>query len=167
MNAPLDPTTAQQAQHRFLEVQVFPRWPFVGVIAITSTILVIGSVGHATPMPWVETLLLGLFGICGPLALFLVLRLTTTVTHDTLVLRFPPFVHRRIPLSDIAIAEATTYRPLLEYGGWGIRLGFGGWCYNVRGNEGVRVTLRDGRRIMIGSGRASELARALGAPSRG
>jgi hypothetical protein len=152
---------------RFQEVQVFPRWPFVGMMLITSTILVLGTVGRATPIPAVPASLLGLFGIVGPLALALSLRLTTTVTSDTLIIRYRPFVRRRIALAEIASAEATTYRPLLEYGGWGVRLGFDGWCYNVRGNEGVRVTLKDGRSIMIGSGRASELARALGAPSRG
>ena len=56
-----------------------------------------------------------------------------------------------------------TYSPLVEYGGWGIR----GWGKNValnaRGNRGVRLMLMDGRRVLVGSQRAEELAAALGA----
>ena len=60
--------------------------------------------------------------------------------------------------------EARTYRPLLEYGGWGIRYApFGkGWAYNVHGSQGVQLELTNGKRILIGSQRAEELARAIG-----
>jgi hypothetical protein len=60
--------------------------------------------------------------------------------------------------------EARTYRPILEYGGWGIRYSpFGQGCaYNVSGNRGVQLELADGQRILIGSQRAEELARAIG-----
>ena len=54
------------------------------------------------------------------------------------------------------------YSAVKEYGGWGIK----GWsqqkvAYNVSGNEGVELTLRDGRRVMLGSQRAPELAQAI------
>ena len=59
--------------------------------------------------------------------------------------------------------EARTYRPILEYGGWGIRYTMGrGWAYNVSGNQGVQLELASGKRILIGSQRAEELARAIG-----
>ncbi len=49
-----------------------------------------------------------------------------------------------------------------EYGGWGVK----GWskdkmAYNVSGDRGVELTLKDGRRIMLGSQRAEELAGAI------
>ena len=55
-------------------------------------------------------------------------------------------------------------QPILEYGGWGIRYSpFGkGWAYNVRGNQGVQLELANGQRILVGSQRADELARAIG-----
>jgi hypothetical protein len=34
-------------------------------------------------------------------------------------------------------------------------------AYNVSGNQGVDLTLRDGRRVMLGSQRADELAAAI------
>jgi hypothetical protein len=60
--------------------------------------------------------------------------------------------------------EARTYRPILEYGGWGIRYSpfAKGWAYNVSGNQGVQLELASGKRILIGPQRAEELARAVG-----
>jgi hypothetical protein len=34
-------------------------------------------------------------------------------------------------------------------------------AYNVRGDQGVELTLRDGRRVLIGTQRATELAAAI------
>ena len=102
-----------------------------------------------------------LFGIGLP-ALFLWLRLEVTVYPDSVVIRFAPFVNRAIPKLDITGVEAVVYRPLGDFGGWGIR-GWGGRvAYNVRGNEGVELTLFDGRRVLIGSRHADALAAAIG-----
>jgi hypothetical protein len=88
----------------------------------------------------------------------------TTVTATNLTVTFGalfPLYRRQIALQTIASAEAITYSPLADYGGWGIR----GWGKNValnaRGNRGVRLALHDGRRVLIGSQRPNELAEAL------
>lgn len=66
-------------------------------------------------------------------------------------------------MSEIAHFEARTYSPLREYGGWGIR-GFGSnRAYNVSGNHGVELVLKDGRKVLIGSQRADDLALAIAA----
>ncbi|MBW8868301.1 MAG: hypothetical protein JF610_13410, partial [Acidobacteria bacterium] len=44
---------------------------------------------------------------------------------------------------------------------WGLRFGRRGRAYSISGNRGVELTLADGRRVMIGSQRADELAAAL------
>ena len=94
-------------------------------------------------------------------------HLDVIVTDEELLIRFRPF-HlrgRRIPLRDIAEAQARTYSPLGEYGGWGIRLGSRGMAYNAYGNRGVQIVLVDGRQILIGSQRSEELAAALQHPA--
>jgi hypothetical protein len=68
---------------------------------------------------------------------------------------------RRIPLSEVRSAKATTYHAILDYGGYGVRLGLRGWAFNVSGNEGVLVETRNGSRLMIGSQRAKELEAAI------
>lgn len=94
-------------------------------------------------------------------ALFLNLRLVVEVRVDQLWVQYVPFIKRQIPFTDIEQVEAITYRPLRDYGGWGVR----GWgsrqAYTVSGNRGVQLTLRAGHRLLLGSRRADELAQAI------
>jgi hypothetical protein len=101
-----------------------------------------------------------IFGVGFPL-FFLWLRLEVEVWPEGVLVRYRPFVNRRIAIEEIAQAEPRLYRPLGEFGGWGIR-GFGyRIAYNVSGKMGVELTLVDGRRVMLGSQRAPELAAAI------
>jgi hypothetical protein len=99
----------------------------------------------------------------GLLAFFWTARLTTVVRRDGLLVRFRPihFSPKRIDLSAVASVESVTYSPLSQYGGWGIRYTLTGKAYNVSGNQGVRLTMREGRSLLIGSQRADELAAAV------
>ncbi len=101
-----------------------------------------------------------LFGVGLPV-FFLLLRLEVEVTPNAVLIRYAPLFARQIARNDIAGVEALTYGPLREFGGWGIR-GWGGRvAYNVRGNQGVELTLADGRRVLIGTQRAIDLAAAI------
>jgi hypothetical protein len=100
------------------------------------------------------------------LALFVVwfikLELITEVRDHELAIRFRGlFVRRVIPLAEIMHYEARTYRPIREYGGWGVRWGAAGMAYNVSGNRGVDLRLTNGKSLMIGSQRPEEFALAL------
>ncbi|MDH7592948.1 MAG: DUF6141 family protein [Methanomicrobiales archaeon] len=110
----------------------------------------------------VVLIVLAIFGMLIPL-LFLLLRLEIQVTRNSLRFRMYPFhlTWRIFPFGSIADVEAVRYRPLLDYGGWGIRIGRKGWAYNVSGDEGVQITLKSGRSFLLGSGRAEELAGVL------
>jgi hypothetical protein len=102
--------------------------------------------------------------ICGGvLAMMWFARLDVEVTDREIVIFFPPFhlKPRRIALADLAEAKARKYSPIGEYGGWGIRWGFQGMAYNVSGNEGVQLVLKNGKRILIGSQRSAELEKAI------
>lgn len=61
-------------------------------------------------------------------------------------------IRKTIPFREIRKAEAVTYSPLAEFGGWGIRAGLGrkrGWT--IRGNRAVRLHLLDGTVFYLGS----------------
>lgn len=58
--------------------------------------------------------------------------------------------------TEIESVEAITYRPLREYGGWGIRYGFHGKAYSVSGNQGIQVQTQRGARILFGTLRPTE-----------
>lgn len=110
---------------------------------------------------WVLWMMLVLFGIGFPM-FFMSLRLIVEVDKDSLRIRFAPLTRRTIHFEDIERAEPRTYRPIVEYGGWGVK----GWsrskmAYSVSGNQGVDLHLRNGHSVMIGSRDPKALARAL------
>ena len=69
---------------------------------------------------------------------------------------------RSIPFEDIVSAQSVTYRPIRDYGGWGVRGGPKDKAYNVSGNRGVQLELRGGERFLIGSQLPDDLAQAIG-----
>jgi hypothetical protein len=155
----------------FREVQRFRQpwlWLLVlGVAGLTwyiAAVQLLGGepVGNNPAPDWLAVLLWLLFGVGLPLV-FWSLRLVTEVRGDGLYVRFVPFhfSFRKIAFADISQFEAKTYRPLLDYGGWGIRYGFSGKAYNVSGNRGVQLELANGKRLLIGSQRPDELVQAL------
>jgi hypothetical protein len=92
------------------------------------------------------------------------LRMTTEVAPTDLRVWFGwiPTYRRIVPIGTIQRIEVVTYRPLADYGGWGIRQGRDGVrVLNARGNRGVRIDLADGTKLLIGSQRPEDLARAL------
>jgi hypothetical protein len=103
-----------------------------------------------------------IFGPAFPI-LFYAINLTTEVRSDGLYLRFFPFHlgFRRIPAETLNRCEVQTYRPIRDYGGWGIRYGRGGKAYNVSGDRGVILGLSDGSRLLIGSQKPEELVNAI------
>ncbi len=89
------------------------------------------------------------------------MNLRTAVFTDRIKLRYWPFFWKTIPLADVQSARAVTFRPLRDWGGWGLR-GLGKRkAWTSHGNTGVLLELTDGRQFTIGSQRPQALAAAL------
>lgn len=86
--------------------------------------------------------------------------LTVQVTDERLRWHFGAgFFRREIPLAAILSAEPTRTGWL---DGWGIHRGRRGMLYNVSGFQALALTLRDGRRILLGTDEPERLQQALG-----
>ena len=165
----------------FYEVQLFRKtWVLALVLPISLFLiilfgygmikqLVLGQPWGNRPLPDIALAIIGplgiLFGI-GLALFFYSAKLITEVREDGLYVRFCPLTHQGIAFEDINQCEVRTYSPIREFGGWGIRYGRGAKAYNVSGNRGVELGLSTGKRVLIGSGRAEELARAIEAKIR-
>jgi len=68
---------------------------------------------------------------------------------------------RTIPWDQIRSVETRSYRPVRDFGGWGVRWATRGIVYHARGKRGVRLALASGERVLIGSQRPDDLARAI------
>ena len=89
-------------------------------------------------------------------------RLVTELRPDRLSVAMKGFWRKaRVAVSDVRRAEAITFDPAAEYRGYGVRNGPRGQAYIARGNQAVQLELRDGRKMLIGSQRAEELARRI------
>jgi hypothetical protein len=135
-------------------------WPFIAQI-------IGGEPVGQNPAPDWLVLVIWLFIGIGLPVLFGLAALVIEVRPGLVLVRFRPFSRRSIAIGDVERVEARTYSAMKEYGGWGIK----GWskqnvAYNVSGNRGAELTLRDGRRIMLGSRRAEELAEVIEAQAR-
>ncbi|MCQ6963084.1 DUF6141 family protein [Methanolobus chelungpuianus] len=125
--------------------------------------LVFGSPFGGNPASDSSTFLsLVLFGILLPLFMSS-LRLVTEVRGDGLYIRFRPFhgSYRKFPFDSILSCKVQTYRPVRDYGGWGIRYGIRGKAYNVSGSKGLMLEFVNGKKLLIGSQQAEEFAAAM------
>jgi hypothetical protein len=146
----------------FREEQYFD-WRVYALIALFSVLTGLGVLhGRA----WSRELLLGL--IVGlslvMLIVFFLLQMTTEVIPTDVGIWFGwvPTYRRVVPTSTIRKIEVVTFRPIADYGFWGIRSGRDGERVLIaRGNRGVRLELADGSRLLIGSQRPEALATAL------
>lgn len=105
-----------------------------------------------------------LAGIGVPLFIFIVLmfvlRLESRVDERGVHYRFFPFhITMRLKTWDeIENAYVRIYRPIPEYGGWGIRFGFGkGMALNVSGNVGLQIVYKNGKKLLLGTNKGEEL----------
>ncbi len=136
-------------------------WAPLWVLVLLWTACIAGAVGaiydlQRTAEP-ISTLGAGLTAVAillFPLLITLVFtRLDVEVRTDCLRIAFGPIhlVRKRIPLSEIESVRGLTYRPLREFGGWGIKPRKGKTAWTIRGNQALRVRLRSGREVYVGS----------------
>ena len=92
------------------------------------------------------------------------IKLYTRIDNSGIHYRFLPF-HRKertIWWDDIDAAYMRKYNPVLEYGGWGMRTwSRNGAAYNVKGNHGIQIVKKNGKKILIGTQRPEEAAEHL------
>lgn len=96
---------------------------------------------------------------------FFRLRLETRIKKDGIYYRFVPFhgPFRFNAWDNLQKCYVRKYSPILEYGGWGLRLGmYGkGTAFNVSGNMGLQLKLSNNKKILLGTRRPEELAAVL------
>lgn len=150
----------------FKEKQRFTQWwlwlilipivilPVVGIVQQ----LILGEEFGDNPMSDLGLILFAVF-VFALLGLFLMMRLKTEIDQTEIRMSFIPFVKKRIKWSEIKKAEVLNYGFV---GGWGIRLSFKyGTVYNIRGNKGLAIELRNGKRFVIGTQREEELKKIV------
>ena len=160
----------------YREEQWFGWWTYAGlglISALAWVVLVDRTVGWSVPwIAWHGRAFKALVAaglVVPPAIVVAALRMVTLVTPGSLRISFGflPTVRRIVPLDAIASIEVVHYHPIRDHVGWGFRLGREGErIYSARGDRGVRVRLRDGTKLLVGSQRPDQLALAIEAARR-
>ncbi len=169
----------------FKEEQRFKQ-PWVWLILVPASVAVIVVFGFAfdkqlvqgepwgdKPMSDTGLLVFGIFIILlmvGLTILFYKMKLIIEIRADGIYYRYPPMIQkfRDIPHGSIERYEVRKYKPIREYGGWGIknhgnprkRRKYGS-AYNVSGNIGLQLYLKDGKKILLGTQRGDAIKYAM------
>jgi hypothetical protein len=154
--------TLQPAAVIFREEQYFD-WRIYAVVALAETLTGLALLrGRALSLDYGLGFAIGMGLVL--LVIILVLHMTTEATPSDLRVWFGwlPTYRRSIAIESIRSVDVVTYRPIAEYGFWGIRSGRDGErALIARGNRGVRIELTDGSKLLIGSQKPELLAAAL------
>lgn len=151
----------------FKEEQKFRQWwlwliligiGVLPIIAIYNQLVHSEKIGDK-PMP-----LVGLIFFCmlvfGLIAMFWFMQLKTEIDQNEIRMNFFPFINKRVNWNEIKNAKVVNYGFV---GGWGIRLWTTyGIVYNIKGNHGLAIELKNGKKFIIGTQRENELHNVLG-----
>lgn len=97
--------------------------------------------------------------------LFLKMKLIVKVTDEGIVYRFFPIIlkEKMVKRNIIESYEIRKYRPILDYGGYGVKVGLNKWgkAFNMKGNIGIQLYLKDGKKILFGTQRSEAFKYAM------
>lgn len=97
------------------------------------------------------------------LIVFVSFRLETKIYQGGIAVRFFPLQlkTRYFAFEDISSMEIREYKPIMEFGGWGIR-GFGSnRALNIKGKIGLQLVFKNGQKLLIGTQKAPEIVKIL------
>lgn len=104
------------------------------------------------PMPITGLIVFAVICV-GLSTLLITAKLETEIRKEGIYIRFTPFhlSKKFFEWENIENYQVDEYKPLREFGGWGIRysLSGAGTAYNVVGNKGLKLTLKNGKKVVI------------------
>ncbi len=118
---------------------------------------------------WVASLM-SFIGLAIPGAIYSLMgQLRTRIMSDHIDIRwgFLEVIRKTIQFSEVEKAEAVTYSPIGEFGGWGIRMGAKKKkAWTVSGNRALVLHLTDGTRFYLGSEKPERMLQWVMSPKK-
>ena len=134
-------------------------WPMAAgtglALALATVVLFLVSEETRAAAPWTIVALYGTLGV----AFAAFYRLRVTVEPDRIRAVFGiGLIRKEIPVADVLRADVVRTR---VWWGYGIHWTPSGWLYNVAGRHAVRLEVRGGRAVMIGTDEPEALKAAI------
>ncbi len=161
-----------EPQILYTEKQRFTQWWFWLIVIGINVLFVVGNYQQVLcgkpfgDHPMSDNGLLFGFGITLAVTYLLInIRLETIIKSDGVYVRFFPIhiAFKKYSWERLDKIFVRHYKPIPEYGGWGLRYGiFGnGIAYNIKGNQGLQLIFTDGTKLLIGTQNPEEINRIL------
>ncbi len=135
----------------------------VFVYMIFEQIVLHKTIGN-NPAPDSIVLLMGLIPLM-VMYLFYRILLKTRIDTDGIHYQLFPFHYKEKNISwdEIDKIYVRKYRPIMEYGGWGYRIKFNrkDVAFNISGNMGLQIELKNGKKILIGTQNPIDINKAI------
>ena len=152
----------------FKEEQRFTQW-WMWVIMVSSFLfpmILIGNELANTPEDRNLVFVLFIISAIGFFVLWFAgkMKLVVEITTSQIHFKFLPFLYkwRVYKKEEIEKYEVRTYKPIREFGGWGIKgMNPKNKAYNVRGNVGLQLYLKNGNRLLLGTQRKQAIKYAM------
>lgn len=93
------------------------------------------------------------------LTLILNIKLETRVDDSGIHFRYLPFIRnwRLIPKDSIISADVISFKPLIDFGGWGMKANGTTKLFNITGDQGLLIDSGEPKKILLGTLKAKEL----------
>jgi len=150
----------------FKETQRFSQW-WLWLLLLSILIyeyygaykqIYMGEAFGDNPMPD-SSLMIPVAVVTAVVLLFLFVKLTTTIDASGIKMYFFPFKKKKISWDEVKNVTVLNYGFV---GGWGVRLWTKyGTVYNIKGNKGLFVELKNGNKFLIGTQKEEELAKVI------
>lgn len=155
----------------FTEIQRFNQWWLVLLMTVITAI-VIGflAVGYTKNEPealniyLISSILPAVITIVLTGAIFMV-KLQTKIDEKGIQYGFRPF-QKKLRLAsweEIDSVYIRKYKALSEFGGWGYKFSLKGRgkVYNTKGNMGIQIVFKDGKKTLIGTQKPNEVKQII------
>lgn len=148
----------------FYEIQRFRQWWLWLIVVSVLGFSAYNSIGNAEFFSTTEVII----SLAIPILIFLlffIIKLETKIDALGIRVRLFPFhfQFKYFPWKNIEKAYIREYSPLMDYGGWGLRIvSFGrGKAYNISGNMGLQLVFKDGKKLLIGTQKSVEIKKFI------
>jgi hypothetical protein len=155
----------------FIESQRFDQWwfrllaLFAVTISVLTTVMAYPKLQSEPPAFWIS-LFASVFTSIIFVSLVFLVKLETKIDELGIQYSFWPF-HMKLKVirwSDIEECYVIKYSPIIDYGGWGYKMGIfrkKGSAMSVRGNIGIQLVFKSGKQLLIGTQKKEDAEKVL------
>jgi len=128
--------------------------------------IIMGSEWGDRPMSDASLIITMIFsvGLTAGIVVFISIhKLVIQVDEGTVRYKFYPYFsqYRTLTSDKVKKLYVRKYKPILEFGGWGYRMRWKKKAFNIKGNWGLQIEFRDGKKLLLGTQKPKELDKAI------